>query len=139
MDENADEPAFGHGPLEIRIAGVLSNLGVLRTVVSAHAAGAGFDPDAVADLKLAVDEACTALIIRMDPPGAPLTVTLNRLADELAIEIATPATVVDDPLAGFTGHVLNILADDVKAYHVAAEGQSPVSGLSMTVRPSAAG
>lgn len=139
MDVEIDEPAYGLGPLEIRIAGQLSNLGVLRTVVSAHAAGSGFDPDAVADIKLAVDEACTALIVRMDPPGAPLTVVLNGLAGELAIEISTPATVADDPLAGFTGHVLNILADDVKAYHVAAESQPPISGLSMTIRPNAAG
>lgn len=139
MHEGNDDTLYGLGPLEIRIAGRLSSLGVLRTVVSAHAAAAGFDPDAVADLKLAVDEGCTALIVRLDPPGAPLTVIVDHLADEVAIEIFTVGTLVDDPLAGFTGHVLNILVDDVKAYHVAAEGTSPVSGLSMTFRPNTVG
>lgn len=139
MDEDNDDIVYGWGPLEIRIPGSLPKLGVLRTLVSAHASAAGLDPDAVADLKLAVDEACTALIVRTDPQGAPLTVIVNRLADEFAIEISTAASVVDDPLTGFTGHVLNILADDVKAYNVAAEGVSPVSGLSMTFRPNNVG
>lgn len=139
MDEDNDDIAYGSGPLEIRVPGSLPHLGVLRTVVSAHAAAAGLDPDAVADLKLAVDEACTALIVRTDPPGSPLTVVVNRLADEFGIEISTAGSVVEDPLAGFTGHVLNILADDVKAYNVAAEGVSPVSGLSMTFRPNSVG
>ena len=138
MDEENDT-AYGLGPLEIRIAGDLSNLSVLRTLISAHAAAAGFDPDAVADLKLAIDEGCTALIVRLDPPGAPLCVIVTQLAGELAIEISTAGEVVDDPLAGFTGHVLNILADDVKAYRVAAEGLSPSSGLSMTFRPNSVG
>lgn len=139
MDVGNDDIPYGFGPLEIRIAGDPSKLGLLRTVISAHAAAAGFGPDAVADLKLAIDEACTALILRMDPPGAPLSVIVNRLADEFAIEICTAGAVVDDPLAGFTGHVLNILADDVKAYNVAAEGQPPVAGVSMTFRPNTVG
>lgn len=139
MDVENDDTQYGSGPLEIRIAGDPAQLGLLRTVISAHAAAAGFGPDAVADLKLAIDEACTALIVRMDPPGAPLSVILNRLADEIAIEISTAGAVVDDPLAGFTGHVLNILVDDVKAYNVAAEGQPPVAGVSMTFRPNTVG
>jgi serine/threonine-protein kinase RsbW len=139
MEVVTDDAPYGSGPLEIRVAGEPTSLGVLRTVVSAHASAAGFDPDSVADLKLAVDEACTALIVRLDPPGAPLAVVIDRQLDGLAIDISTAGTVVDDPLEGFTGHVLNILADDVKAYQVAAEGISPITGMSMVFRPDSVG
>ena len=139
MDDN-DDGAYGLGRLEVRVAGRLSNLAVLRTLVSAHAAAAGFDPDAVADLKLAVDEACTALIVRLGPDGAPLDVVMTRLADEFAIEISSAGVEVDDVLDGFTGHVLNTLADDVKSFRVSGgDGLPAASGLSMVVRPKTVG
>lgn len=139
MDDETDGAPYGSGPVEIRVAGEPTSLGVLRTVVSAHASAAGFDPDSVADLKLAIDEACTALIVRMEPPGSPLAVVIDRQADELFIDVSTAGALADDPLEGFTGHVLNILVDDVKAYQVAAEGVSPISGLSMVFRPNNVG
>lgn len=139
MDDETDEAPYGSGPLEIRIAGEPTSLGVLRTVVSAHASAAGFDPDSIADLKLAVDEACTALMVRLDSPGAALAVVVDVQADGMAIDVSTSGTVAGDPLEGFTGHVLNILADDVKAYQVAVEGVSPITGMSMVFRPDSVG
>ena len=139
MDDN-DDGAYGLGRLDVRVAGRLSALGVIRTLVAAHAAAAGLDPDAVAALKLAVDEACTALIVRLGPDGAPLDIAITRVADEFAIEISSGGIEVDDVLDGFTGHVLNILADDVKSFRVSGgDGLPAASGLSMVVRPKTVG
>jgi serine/threonine-protein kinase RsbW len=138
MDDN--DADYGRGRLEIRVHGRLTSLALLRTLVGAHAAAAGFDPDAVADLKLAVDEACTALIVRLGPEGADLDLVITRADDEFAVEISSAGVQVDDVLEGFTGHVLNILADDVKTFRVSAgDGRPAASGLSMVVRPNTVG
>ena len=50
------------GAVELRVAARLENLAVLRTLVGAVGTFEDLDFDAVADLRLAVDEACTRLI-----------------------------------------------------------------------------
>ncbi len=57
--------------VEMRVAAVLENLAVLRTVIGALATFEDLDLDAVSDLKLAADEACTRLI-RSASAGATL-------------------------------------------------------------------
>lgn len=48
--------------VELRIDAQLENLAVVRTVIGAIGTFEDLDLDAVADLRLAVDEACTRLI-----------------------------------------------------------------------------
>ena len=50
------------GAVEVRVAARLENLAVLRTLIGAVGTFEDLDFDAVADLRLAVDEACTRLI-----------------------------------------------------------------------------
>ena len=57
--------------VELRVAATLENLAVLRTLVAAIGTFEDLDFDAVADLRLAVDEACTRLI-RSAVPDATL-------------------------------------------------------------------
>ena len=63
----------GAQSVELRVAATLENLAVLRTLVAAVGTFEDLDFDAVADLRLAVDEACTRLIRSAVPgrhPGA---------------------------------------------------------------------
>ena len=53
--------------VEVRVSARLENLAVVRTLIGALATSEDLDLDAVADLRLAVDEACTRLI--RDHPG----------------------------------------------------------------------
>ena len=64
------------GAVEFRVAAQLENLAVLRTVVGAVGTFEDLDFDAVADLRLAVDEACTRLI-RSATPDATLVVVVD--------------------------------------------------------------
>ncbi len=52
-------PVSGDRSVELRVAARLENLAVLRTLVAAAATFEDLDIDSVADLRLAVDEACT--------------------------------------------------------------------------------
>ncbi len=67
----------GDSAVELRVAARLENLAVLRTVVGAVGTFEDLDFDAVADLRLAVDEACTRLI-RSASPEATLVVSSMR-------------------------------------------------------------
>ena len=62
----AEKPAKtqqrGERAIELRVAARLENLAVLRTLVGAVGTFEDLDFDAVADLRLAVDEVCTRLI-----------------------------------------------------------------------------
>jgi serine/threonine-protein kinase RsbW len=130
--------AVGASRVDITFGGRLENLGVVRTVVLAYAAGAGLDDDAAADLRLAVDEVCTALIVAAARDDRPVTVTFEQADGELTVEVCTAATESGDPLGDFTWQVLNSLADEVKSFrHSPVDGQ-PVTGVSLVARRSTA-
>ena len=77
MAANADN---GHHPsarsVEIRVPAQLENLAVVRTVVAAIGTFEDLDFDAVSDLRLAVDEACTRLI-RSAVPNSTLVLVVD--------------------------------------------------------------
>jgi serine/threonine-protein kinase RsbW len=50
--------------IELRIGAELTNLPIIRSLAASIAMRADYDLDSIADLKLAVDEACTTLITR---------------------------------------------------------------------------
>src|SRR5277367_3049861 len=107
----------GDRAIEVRVAAKLENLAVLRTLVGAVGTFEDLDFDAVADLRLAVDEVCTRLI-RSAVPDATLAVVVDPRDDELVVEASTTCDNYDVVTPGsFSWHVLTSLADDVQTFH----------------------
>ncbi|BBY79719.1 ATP-binding protein [Mycolicibacterium pulveris] len=125
----------GRSAVELRVAAELENLAVLRTLVAAVATFEDLDFDAVADLRLAVDEACTRLI-RSAVPGSTLLVVIDPRQDAVVIDASTTCKSPDILAPGsFSWHVLSSLTDEVRTFE---NGQGPdearVFGISMTTR-----
>lgn len=121
--------------VEFRVAAKLENLAILRTLVAAVGTFQDLDSDTVADLRLAVDEACTRLI-RSAVPGATLIVSVCPTLDDVVIDASTACTTADIMEPGsFSWHVLSSLADDVQTYQ---DGQGPdggqIVGITMSTR-----
>ena len=74
--------------VELRVAAKLENLAVLRTLVAAVGTFEDLDFDAVADLRLAVDEACTRLI-RSAVPDSTLLLVVDPRDDAVVIHAST--------------------------------------------------
>jgi anti-sigma regulatory factor (Ser/Thr protein kinase) len=126
--------------VEFRIAAVLGNLAVLRTVVGAVGTFSDLDFDAVADLRLAVDEACTRLI-RSATPGATLVVIVDPRDDVVVVEASTTCDTDEVVAEGsFSWHVRSSLTDDLQTFHNGASGgagagpDGRVFGITLTTR-----
>jgi serine/threonine-protein kinase RsbW len=122
--------------VELRIAARLDNLAVLRTVVGAVGTFSDLDFDAVADLRLAVDEACTRLI-RSATPGATLVVVVDPRDEVVVVEASTTTDTADVVTEGsFSWHVLSSLTDELRTFRdghgVGTDGQ--VFGITLTTR-----
>lgn len=137
---DADSPDHvrtdGARAVEIRIAAQLENLAVVRTLIGAMGTFEDLDLDAVADLRLAVDEACTRLI-RCAAPQSALVLVIDPRPDELVITVSASSDEEDILTPGsFSWHVLTSLTDDVQTFRDGAErdGPSPVFGISLTTR-----
>ena len=64
---NGKAPSGGATALELRVPARLENLALVRALVAAVAAFEELGLDAIADLRLAIDEACTLLIRAAEP------------------------------------------------------------------------
>jgi len=127
--------ARSEGLVELRVAARLENLAVLRTLVAAVGTFEDLDFDAVSDLRLAVDEACTRLI-RSAVPDSTLLLVVDPQADAVVVEASTTCSSPDILAPGsFSWHVLSSLTDEVRTFQ---DGQGPqgaqVFGISMTTR-----
>jgi anti-sigma regulatory factor (Ser/Thr protein kinase) len=135
-DANTDNGLLrGTRSVELRVAAKLENLAVLRTLVAAVGTFEDLDFDAVADLRLAVDEACTRLI-RSAVPDSTLLLVVDPQADAVVINASTTCKSPDILAPGsFSWHVLSSLTDEVRTFQ---DGQGPaeerVFGISMTTR-----
>ena len=126
----------GPGAVELRVAARLENLAVLRTLVGAVGTFEDLDFDSVADLRLAVDEACTRLI-RSALPDATLVVIVDSRDDELIVEASTACETFDVVTPGsFSWHVLSSLTDDVQTFHNGHEPNEDgrIFGITLTTR-----
>jgi len=130
----------GNGPggnaVEIRVAARLDNLALLRTVAAAIGAYERLDDVGVADLRLAVDEACTYLI-SLAVPNAPLMVVIDPTDVDLAVEVSVPG--IDDHAlssGSFSWYVLNSLAEQVEPFHGGHDPADPdwLIGIRLTTR-----
>jgi serine/threonine-protein kinase RsbW len=126
----AKDQERGDRAIELRVAAALENLAVLRTLVGAVGTFEDLDFDAVADLRLAVDEVCTRLI-RSAVPGATLEIVIDPRGEELRVEASTTCATEDVVTPGsFSWHVLTSLADDVQTF----EKGRGVFGVALTTR-----
>ncbi|WP_137145464.1 ATP-binding protein [Mycolicibacterium sp. CR10] len=122
--------------VELRVAATLENLAVLRTLVAAIGTFEDLDFDAVADLRLAVDEACTRLI-RSAVPDATLLLVVDPQPDALIVQASTTCDSPDILAPGsFSWHVLTSLTDEVATFSdgQTGAGDGQVFGISMTTR-----
>jgi anti-sigma regulatory factor (Ser/Thr protein kinase) len=138
FDADSSESTTARSPkaVELRINAQLENLAVVRTVIGAIGTFEDLDLDAVADLRLAVDEACTRLIKSADK-DASLVLVIDPRVNELVISVSTSSTAEDILTPGsFSWHVLTSLTDDVSTFRNGAEvgGLAPVFGISLTTR-----
>ena len=132
-EDNA--PDAGVRSVELRVAARVANLAVLRTLVGAAATFEDLDFDMVADLRLAVDEACTALI-RSSVPDSTLMVVIDPRDDQVVITASTTCRGDGVVTPGsFSWHVLTSLTDEVRTF---SDGQSAdagaVFGISLITR-----
>lgn len=121
----SESPVRAERSVEIRTAARLENLAVLRTLVAAVATFEDLDFDVVADLRLAVDEACTALI-RAAIPDSDLRLTIDPNDDTVTITASASCTgeAVVEP-GSFSWHVLSSLTDEVDTF---TDGDAPGAG-----------
>ena len=125
--------------VELRVAAKLENLAVLRTVVGAVGTFSDLDFDAVADLRLAVDEACTRLI-RSATPDATLVVIVDPREDMVVVQASADCHTADVVTEGsFSWHVLSSLTDDLRTFHNGRRGPDGstaggVFGITLTTR-----
>lgn len=123
----------GAAAVEFRVAARLENLAVLRTVIGAVGVVADLDLDAVADLRLAVDEACTGLI-RSATPEATLVVIVDPREDVVVVQASTTCDT-GDVLAedSLSWHMLSALTDDVRTFQN-GDSDGRVFGITLTTR-----
>ncbi|PRX48614.1 serine/threonine-protein kinase RsbW [Prauserella shujinwangii] len=104
------------GPVELRLPAQARQLSLLRTVAHQVALGAGFDRDEVADIKLAVDEACTCLISR-SVPGAMLSCRYITTPEAVRVTVSTTTREGTLPSQeAFGWQVLRTLTDSLAAW-----------------------
>jgi serine/threonine-protein kinase RsbW len=102
--------------IEVRLGASLSHLPIIRSVAASIAMRADFDLDAIADLRLAVDEACSTLITRAVPEST-MVCRFTISDNELRFCGAVSSTKGDAPsTASFGWRVLTTLADSASAW-----------------------
>jgi serine/threonine-protein kinase RsbW len=135
------QPPDHRGPgaprdVELRVLATPEALVTVRTVAGDLALRAEFPIDAVDDLRLAVDEACTCLS-ELARPGTKLTGTFvvddDRISMTASVSTTGPTRLPTDT---FAWRVLTVLAEDVRVLAEApsAPGEAHRLALRMTVR-----
>lgn len=101
------------GPIEVRLQATLAQIAPLRAVAGDLAARADFDIDAVADIRMAVDEAA-ATLVALAAPGSAMCccfqVEPSQLVVTVAVQTDAPHTVACNT---FGWRVLTTLVDRI--------------------------
>ncbi len=122
--------------VELRVAPRLENLAVVRMLVGAVGTFEDLNVDAVADLRLAIDELCTQLI-RCATPDATLLIVIEPREDEVVVQASATCETVDVLSPGsFSWHVLTSLTDEAQVFHDGREpgGIGKTFGVTLTTR-----
>ncbi len=110
------ETGASAGPdgIELRLPAKLEHLPIIRSVAANLAIRADFDLDSIADLKLAVDEACSTVITRA-AQGATVSCVFMVNSDEIRFVVAAPTPSSQQPSRdSFGWRVLTTLTDRVE-------------------------
>lgn len=118
------EPALhAHNDIELRLGADLAHLPIVRSVVATIATRADFDLDAISDLRLAVDEACSTLITRA-VEGSMMRCRFTISGDELRFTgTVRSASDAEPSTKSFGWRVLTTLTDSVDS-RVTTNGQT---------------
>lgn len=122
--------------IEVRVPARLASLGIARMIVTAIAAFEDLDLASVADLRLAVDEAC-ARLLESAVGGGTLLLVVTVSAEAVDVELSTGcATSHESELIdpeGFSWYLLRSLTDHVEVFEFdeAADGTRTL-GISLT-------
>lgn len=116
MEWTADSAHLAE-PIELRIGADLRNLPILRSLAASIASQVEFDVDAIADLRLAVDEACSTLIDAARA-GSPV---VCRFSVEESVVLRFDGAVMSthtEPVNtnGFGWHVLSTLTSSAVSW-----------------------
>jgi serine/threonine-protein kinase RsbW len=104
----------GEATVEVRTPASAALIPTIRAVASDLAARADFDLDAVADLKMAVDEACST-VATLALPEDQLRCRLQVDPDRITVAVRLPAPALSAiPQDTFGWRVLMTLADEVE-------------------------
>lgn len=113
MDAPTDDAS---NAIEITMAATPPYLSVARTVAERLATQADFHPDAIEDIRLAVDEACTAAAAQTRH-GASIRCCFTVTPGRMDIEITSPATHSPAPFAPLAWRLLRALTDSLTLRH----------------------
>nr|WP_236790010.1 ATP-binding protein [Amycolatopsis sp. GM8] len=123
MADRQSPPLDAHDDIELRLGADLVHLPIVRSVVATIATRADFDLDAIADLRLAVDEACSTLITRAIP-GSTMRCLFTVSDDELTFTGTVHSDSDSSPSTkSFGWRVLTTLTDSVDS-RVTSNGQA---------------
>jgi serine/threonine-protein kinase RsbW len=104
------------GDVEIRVEADLSHLPVLRSVAGTIAMRQDFDVDAIADIRMLVDELCSTLLLRAYP-GSTFVCRFRPADDRLVVHGAALSDSAEEaPRDSFGCRVLSTLADEVNTW-----------------------
>lgn len=111
--------------IEVRLGANLTHLPLVRSIAANLAVRADFDIDAISDLRLAVDEACSTLITSADD-GSAMSCRFTIESDELRFHGTVPSSDHEPPsTASFGWKVLTTLADSATTWLEPAGDFSP--------------
>ncbi|MFL6142914.1 MAG: ATP-binding protein [Labedaea sp.] len=128
--------------IELRLAARLEHLPIIRSVAANLAIRADFDLDSIADLKLAVDEACSTLITRA-AEEATLSCRFLVRPNEIQFGAIVLSTSDQEPSReSFGWRVLSTLTDHADTWvedGVSPDGKGPVAHIELIKRKIAGG
>ncbi|CAM3051174.1 ATP-binding protein [Prescottella defluvii] len=128
------KPENSGAVIELRAPADASQLGPIRSVAASLAEQCGMTLDQIADLRLAVDEACSTLF-RIALTGSEVVCRFRVSPDSLhfAACVATEGEDVDGPYERrFGWHVLRTLTDDLKLHRHHGNGDGAYSSVSIS-------
>lgn len=108
--------------IELAVGAKAEHLPVIRAVAANLAMRADFDVDAISDLELAVDEACSELIVRA-APNATLRCRFTIGPDAIRFTAAASTTEQGPPsTTSFGWRILTTLTDTVHSWVEPSDG-----------------
>jgi serine/threonine-protein kinase RsbW len=106
-----DGEEMGTSSTELRVLADARNLSTVRALVATYVSSMDFDLDAIDDIILALDEACSRLL-PCAGPSAELRCGLNPTDSELRVYVAVQPMIAEPPAPrGFGWNVLTSVAD----------------------------